>query len=92
MLIGIYECIYECISAHTSTCSWMLIGVNAFLFFILQVHDIMTDTKDLINRAHTVGITVTQEGCRTIGGVILRVHITIDTLITISSIRKVLFQ
>lgn len=69
---------------------YMLIAIGSFYSY-LQVHDIRTDTKAIIN---PVAITVTLEGFRTTGGVIiLRVHITTtDTLFSINHIRKALFQ
>lgn len=73
---------------------YMLIGIGSFCSY-MQVHDIRTDTKAIINPVHTVAITVTLEGFRTTGGVIiLRVHITTttDTLFNINHIRKALFQ
>lgn len=84
---GIYERMY----ISYNTWSSMLI-LPWMLFCVLQVHDIMTDKEALINPAHTVAITVSMEGLRTTGGVILRVHITIGTLFTISHIQKVLLQ
>lgn len=60
---------------------------------VSQVQDIKTNTKALIHPVHTmVGLHVSLEGSRTIGGIILLAHITTDTLFTLNPILKVLFQ
>jgi len=70
----------------------MLIGIGSFCSY-MQVHDIRTDTKAIINPVHTVAITVTLEGFRTTGGVIiLRVHITTTTDTLSLSNGQVMFQ